>query len=151
MTQSQKRDLPKHDIPREKLTLGRLTRGMLARESGVNGETIRFYEKIGLMPDPPRTASGHRRYGSDHLKRLKFVRRSRELGFTNKEVVALLEMADGGNSCGSVKSLALDNITLISKKMTDLARMKTALEAMTAQCKGDEAPGCAIIERLLED
>ena len=93
------------------------TRGTLAKESGVNLETIRFYEKIGLMPDPPRTASGYRCYSMDHLKRLKFIRRSRELGFTNQEVAGLLEMVDGTYACDDVKDIALAHVALIKNKV----------------------------------
>ena len=127
------------------------TRGKLAKEAGVNLETIRFYEKIGLMPDPPRSAAGYRCYSIDHLKRLKFIRRSRELGFTNNEVSGLLEMVDGIYACDEVKEIALDNVDFITKKMADLAKMKKALKSMAAECSGGTTPDCAIIDRLLEE
>lgn len=127
------------------------TRGKLAKETGVNLETIRFYEKIGLMPDPPRTAAGYRCYSIDHLKRLKFIRRSRELGFTNNEVGGLLEMVDGIYACDEVKEIALDNVDLITNKMADLAKMQKALKSMSAECSGGTTPDCAIIDRLLEE
>jgi len=126
------------------------TRGTLAKESGVNLETIRFYEKIGLMPDPPRTASGYRSYSMDHLKRLKFIRRSRELGFTNQEVAGLLEMVDGTYACDDVKCMALSNIALIKNKVADLLKLQAALESMAAECSGGDTPDCVIIDRLLE-
>lgn len=127
------------------------TRGKLAKEAGVNLETIRFYEKIGLMPDPPRTEAGYRCYSVDHLKRLKFIRRSRELGFTNQEVAGLLEMVDGTYACNEVKDIALVNVDLITRKMTDLKKMQKALETMASQCRGGNTPDCAIIDQLLEE
>jgi len=136
MTSSQKRDF---------------TRGAIAKEAGVNLETIRFYEKIGLMPDPPRTAAGYRVYGLDHLKRLKFIRRTRELGFTNQEVKGLLEMVDRTYACDDVKDLALTNVDIIKNKVVDLNKMKRALAGMAAECRGGQTPDCAIIDRLLDE
>lgn len=136
MTSSQKRDF---------------SRGAIAKEAGVNLETIRFYEKIGLMPDPPRTAAGYRVYGHDHLKRLKFIRRTRELGFTNQEVKGLLEMVDGTFACDDVKDLALSNVDIIKNKVADLNKMKRALASMAAECSGGQTPDCAIVDRLLDE
>ena len=127
------------------------TRGTLAKESGVNLETIRFYVKIGLMPNPPRTASGYRCYSTDHLKRLKFIRRSRGLGFTNQEVAGLLEMVDGTYACDDVKDMALAHVALIKSKVADLAKLQAALESMAAECHGGDTPDCAIIDRLLDN
>lgn len=127
------------------------TRGKLANEAGVNLETIRFYEKIGLMPDPPRTETGYRCYSVDHLKRLKFIRRSRELGFTNLEVKGLLEMVDGTYACDDVKDLALSNVDIIKNKVADLNKMRRALTSMAAECSGGDTPDCAIIDRLLDE
>ncbi|WP_138380621.1 MerR family transcriptional regulator [Luteithermobacter gelatinilyticus] len=126
------------------------TRGKLAKEAGVNLETIRFYEKIGLMPDPPRSAAGYRCYSLEHLKRLKFIRRSRELGFTNNEVAGLLEMVDGTYTCNDIKELALTNIDLIAHKIADLKKMKKSLEIMASQCRGGATPDCAIVDHLFE-
>jgi len=127
------------------------TRGAIAKESGVNLETIRFYEKIGLMPNPPRSAAGYRIYSPDHLKRLKFIRRTRELGFTNQEVTGLLEMVDGTYACDEVRDIALASVEIIARKMADLDKMKQALTTMASECSGGETPDCAIIDRLLEE
>ena len=127
------------------------SRGSLASAAGVNLETIRFYEKIGLMPDPPRAANGYRTYGNEHLKRLVFIRRGRGLGFTNAEIGNLLEMVDGVYACDDVKRLALANAGVIAEKIDDLAKMKSALDVIAAQCSGGEKPDCAIIDKLLED
>jgi len=127
-----------------------LTRGKIAKEAGVNLETIRFFEKIGLMPDPPRSAAGYRVYGIDDLKRLKFIRRVRELGFSNQEVKGLLEMVDGTFACDDVKDIALSNVEIIRKKIADLDRMKEALSSLAAECCGGASQECAIIERLFD-
>lgn len=126
------------------------TRGTLAKEAGVNLETIRFYEKIGLMPDPPRTPSGYRTYNKVHLKRLKFIRRTRELGFSNQEVKGLLDMVDGTYACDDVKALALNNVAIIENKIVDLDRMKEALAGLASECRGGQTPECAIIDRLFD-
>ena len=84
----------------------RLTRGVVAVRSGVNIETVRYYERIGLLPEPPRSEGGHRLYTEDLLRRLNFIRRCRELAFTLDEVRGLLRLVDGGNyTCGEVKDL----------------------------------------------
>ena len=86
-------------------TSAALTRGALSKRTGCNIETIRYYEKIALMPDPPRSAGGHRIYGEDLVKRLTSIRRARELGFTIEEVRGLLGLVDGGDySCAEVKT-----------------------------------------------
>jgi len=126
------------------------SRGTLATMTGVNLETIRFYEKLGLMPDPPRSKAGYRCYSQDHLKRLHFIKRSRELGFSNKEVKGLLEMVDGHYNCNQIKAIALDNIEHISKKIADLAQMQAALREMANACSGNETPDCAIVECLMD-
>ena len=126
------------------------SRSALASEAKINLETIRFFEKIGLMPDPPRTAAGYRVYSVEHLKRLKFIRRTKELGFTNKEVSSLLDMVDGSYACDDVKDIALNHATLIADKMADLAKMKTALETMASECRGGSTPDCAVIDQLFE-
>ena len=127
-----------------------LTRGKLAREAGVNLETIRFFEKIGLMPEPPRTEAGYRIYSGEHVKRLMFIRRARELGFTNKEVQGLLEMVDGTYACDDVKGIALSSVEIIESKITDLVKVKNALTKLASECSGGETPDCAIIDRLFE-
>ena len=103
----------------------RLTRGALAARTGCNIETIRYYEKIGLLPPPPRSAGGHRLYGRDLVKRLNFVRRSRDLGFTLEEIRELLRLVDGGTyTCGEVEQLARDHVRDIRHKIADLRRLQ---------------------------
>jgi MerR family mercuric resistance operon transcriptional regulator len=117
-----------------------LTRGALAARSRCNIETIRDYEKIGLLPPPPRSGGGHRLYGRDLVKRLNFIRRSRDLGFTLGEVRELLRLVDGGTySCGDIERLARDHVREIRRKIADLRRLQKVLETMAAQCSGGAA------------
>lgn len=125
-----------------------LSIGEMSRQSGVNIEAIRYYEKIGLLPKPPRTDAGHRVYLDDHLDRLNFIRRSRELGFTLDEIHNLSSLVDGGYTCGEVKDTALRHLKDIRQKIADLRRMDRALAKTIANCKGGAAPECPIIEVL---
>ncbi len=125
------------------------TIGALSKGTGCNIETIRYYERIGLLPEPPRSPGGHRLYGEDHLRRLTFIRRSRELGFTLDEVRGLLRLVDGGSyTCTEVKALTLDHAAELRRKVADLRRMKRVLEEMAAECEGGEVPECPIIDAL---
>ena len=129
----------------------RLTRGALAARTGCNIETILYYEKIGLLPPPPRSTGGHRLYGRDLVKRLNFVRRCRDLGFTLGEIRELLRLVDGGTyTCGEVEQLALDHVREIRRKIGDLRRLQRVLETMASQCSGDAVPDCPIIEALFD-
>jgi MerR family mercuric resistance operon transcriptional regulator len=128
-----------------------LCRGELARRAGCNIETVRYYERIGLMPNPPRSENGFRSYEERHLTRLTFIRRARELGFTLEEVQDLLRLVDGGHyTCAQVQELALRHTDDIQRKINDLHRMQRALKEMSAQCSGEEVPKCPIIEILSE-
>lgn len=128
-----------------------LRRGELAKRTGCNIETIRYYERIGLLPDPPRSANGFRSYEERHLTRLTFIRRARELGFTLEEVKDLLRLVDGGHyTCAQVQELALRHADEIQRKINDLHRMQGALKEMAAQCSGEEVPMCPIVEILSE-
>lgn len=126
-----------------------MRRGELAEKSGCNIETVRFYEKQGLLPAPPRTAGGHRAYGAEHLKRLTFIRRSRELGFSLDHVRGLFALVDGGAlTCAEVRALTLEHALEIRRKIADLERMAAVLEDVAARCVGDEAPACPVIDAL---
>jgi MerR family mercuric resistance operon transcriptional regulator len=103
------------------------TIGQLSRETGVGIETIRYYEKVRLLPKPPRTGGGHRLYANEQLKRLLFIRRSRELGFSMEEIRNLLGLVDGGYTCGQVKTAALDHLKAVRVKISDLRRMERTL------------------------
>ncbi len=126
-----------------------LSRGSLAKQTGVNIETIRYYENIGLMPEPPRTAGGHRIYDESLLKRLSFVRRCRELGFSLDELRGLLELVDGGGySCAEVLESVQAHLERINGKIRDLRKMQKTLRELSKQCTGEDVPGCPIVEVL---
>jgi MerR family mercuric resistance operon transcriptional regulator len=125
------------------------SRGALARKSGVKAETIRYYEKVGLVPDPPRSAGGHRVYGPLHVQRLSFIRRCRELGFNLDTIRDLLALVDGGTyTCAEVLEIARTRIADVRSKIRDLKRIEKALVQMTDQCSGKQAPECAIVDIL---
>ena len=131
------------------LAATRATIGTLSKLTGCNIETIRYYERVGLLPDPPRTGGGHRLYSEASVKRLKFIRRSRELGFTIEEVRELLELVDGKRyTCDDVHALTVDHLEDVKKKMADLRRMERVLKTMAAQCSGGKVPDCPIIDAL---
>lgn len=122
--------------------------GELSRRSGVNIETIRYYEKIQLLPPPPRTEGGHRLYPDDQLKRLTFIRRSRELGFSLDEICNLLGLIEGSYTCGEVQQAAVTHLNSIRGRIADLRRMERTLTKTVATCKGGSVPDCPIIDAL---
>ena len=125
-----------------------LRRGELARESGCNLETIRYYETIGLMPPPPRSEGRHRLYESAHARRLRFILRGRELGFSIDEIRALLAIEDAGGACADVHALTTQHLALVKRKIADLRRLERILTAATAACARDASPQCPVIEAL---
>ena len=125
--------------------------GALSKRTGVNIETIRFYERAGILPKPPRSAGGHRVYGEDHLKRLNFVRRSRQLGFSLDEVRGLLQIVDGGRyTCSEVKGITLDHLADVRRKIADLRRLERTLADVAGKCKGGKVPDCPIVDALFD-
>ncbi|MDP7548349.1 MAG: helix-turn-helix domain-containing protein [Alphaproteobacteria bacterium] len=126
-----------------------LSIGGLSKRTGVHLETVRYYENIGIMPKPPRSAAGHRRYDREHLKRLTFVKRSRELGFTLKEVRALLALVDGGDyTCAEVHGLTLKHLHDVRDKIADLQRLEATLAEISDKCAKGTIPECPVIESL---
>ena len=126
-----------------------LSRGALAKETGVNIETIRYYEKIGLMPDPLRTGAGYRVYDASDLKRLLFIRRCRELGFSLEELRGLLGLVDGGDyTCAEVRDLTIVHLGDVRQKIRDLRKMERTLKEMVSQCDGELVPECPIVDEL---
>lgn len=125
--------------------------GRLAELAGCNVETVRYYEKAGLMPEPPRTEGGHRLYSRGHLKRLYFIRRSRELGFPVEQVRQLLTLVDEPNhTCGEIKAITLLQAREVQRKISDLKRLQTALNDMSMKCGGGNytLDNCPIVEAL---
>ena len=139
--------MPPITLPRDST----LTIGALSTRTGVNIETIRFYERIGILAKPPRSAAGHRIYSQEQLMRLGFVRRSRELGFSLDEVRRLLQLVDGGRyTCAEVKTITLDHLAEIRRKIADLRRLERTLAAGAGKCRGDKVPECPVIEALFQ-
>lgn len=131
--------------------IGGIPIGAAARRSGVNIETIRFYERSGLLAAPPRTAGGHRVYDAEGVKRLNFVRRSRELGFTLDQVRDLLTLADEEEpSCAEAAALATAQLGAVRGRLADLARMEAVLAAMIERCASGTLPDCPILEALFD-
>jgi MerR family mercuric resistance operon transcriptional regulator len=123
--------------------------GELSRQSGVNIETIRYYEKIGIMPAPARSPGGYRLYAPDHLKRLSFVRRGRQLGFSLDELRSLLRLVDGHTyTCAQVRALTLEHVAEVRRKISDLRRLERVMADMAAQCTGQRIPKCPVIDAL---
>ncbi|MFQ5533612.1 MAG: helix-turn-helix domain-containing protein [Sphingomonadales bacterium] len=128
-----------------------LTIGALSKATGCIVETIRYYERIGLMPDPRPSGTGRRLYKRDHLKRLTFIRRARELGFSLHEVRVLLGLVDGGDySCSEVRTLALEQLAKIRGRIADLGKMERVLSDMASKCEDLEIPECPVIDALFE-
>jgi MerR family mercuric resistance operon transcriptional regulator len=126
------------------------TIGELSKRTGVNIETIRYYEKIGAMPNPPRTAAGYRVYDEGLLKRLTFIRRCRQLGFSMAEIHQLLGLVDAhGYTCAEVQALTLEHAEMVKQKIQDLKSLEKTLRGIASQCTGKKVPECPIIDSLL--
>ncbi len=128
-----------------------LTIGSLAKRADCRVETIRFYERAGLMPAPPRSPGGHRLYGRQHMKRMTFIRRARKLGFTLNEVRRLLGLADSGDfTCTEVKAETLRHRADVRRKIAELKRLDAALDVIATRCDGGTGKDCAIFDALFE-
>ncbi|WP_340148358.1 helix-turn-helix domain-containing protein [uncultured Sneathiella sp.] len=125
--------------------------GALSRETGCNIETIRYYERIGLIPEPPRSNGGHRSYSRDHLRQLAFVMRSRALGFSISEIRQLLSLMDDNNSCEQLQSITVRHLKEINRKIEELTRLRSVLESAADKCAGGTATDCPVIDILYEN
>lgn len=122
--------------------------GALSKATGVNIETIRYYERIGLLPEPDRTAAGYRQYGPEHLLRLSFIRKGRDIGFNIEAIRALLRLAEHPETpCQDADRLAWEHLTEIERKIEELGRLRDALREMTHCCANTVAE-CRIIGAL---
>src|SRR5262245_38298192 len=123
--------------------------GELSRLTGVNIETIRYYERIKMLPTPPRTASGRRVYGATDLRILAFIRRARELGFSLDEIRALLRLGGPEKaSCREVREIAAHHLEGIRAKLGDLRKLERLLTKTVTRCSGRTAPDCPVLDIL---
>ena len=123
--------------------------GELSRRTGVNIETIRYYERIEIMPRPKRSGGGQRIYNELQLNRLTFIKRSRGLGFSLKEVRALLTLINSGEmTCSEVHKLTVGHLTEVRAKIADLRKLERALKGLAAQCSLGDVSDCPIVENL---
>jgi len=123
--------------------------GRLSKQTGTNIETIRYYERVGLVPTPARSSGGYRLYSPDHLKQLNFVRRARTLGFSIGEVRTLLRLADERKRpCAEVRVVAEAHLRDVRAKIADLRRMERVLKATVARCVEGRRADCPLIEAL---
>jgi DNA-binding transcriptional MerR regulator len=133
------------------MTEHRLTIGKLAARSGCKAQTIRYYEQIGLLPTPLRSIGNHRIYGLEHVRRLIFIRHSRELGFHLDAIRELLACSDNSDSsCQEVTQIAQKHLQEVNSWIARLSSFKSELEHMIAQCPGRQISTCHIIGRLQE-
>ncbi len=151
MTGSKGNQMAKPTSEATRSRTGRLTRGVLSKRTGCNIETIRYYERVGLMPDPVRSEGGHRLYSEEHVRRLRFIRRSRELGFTLKEIRVLLELVDRRDyTCAEVRDISLAHVEEIGRKIKDLRRLEKTMHRMIQECDGGAVPDCPVIDALFD-
>ncbi len=126
-----------------------LTIGTLGKRTGVNIETIRYYERIGLLPEAARSAGNYRVYGPAHVRRLVFIRKARDLGFPLEVVRALLELSDQPDRpCAVVDHLVEEQLAEVERKLSDLHRLRDELDRLAHQCRGGSISECRIIEAL---
>lgn len=125
--------------------------GELARDAGCDVETVRYYERIGVLPEPRRGTNNYRIYTDVHRRRLRFVRRCRELGFGLDEVKRLLAMIDGGHyTCADVEAIGRGHLDEVRGRIRDLRRLEAGLADLVARCDGGSTPDCSMLEALFE-
>jgi len=129
---------------------GSITIGELSRRTGCNVETVRYYERIGVMPPAPRAASRYRLYDEADVRRLAFIRRARELGFTLTDVRQLLTLAprQSEGPCAEARELATAHLAEVRGKIADLRAMERVLGYAVGQCAAGNSPACPVIEAL---
>lgn len=126
------------------------TIGGIARAAGVNVETVRYYERIGLLPRPPRAQGTFRRYPAEALQRIRFIKRAQWLGFSLEDVAVLLALAEE-RQCRSTRALGEMKLSLLRRKLEELASAQGMLEALLCECAEGRGPGCPLIEALLKE
>ncbi len=131
------------------MALKGITIGTLARKAGVNIETIRYYQRRGLLQEPPKPAEGYRLYPLDAVARILFIKRAQRLGFSLEEIINLLRLGEG--NCSETKALALQKLSAIEARLADLERMKRTLQELVQQCdKGGTSAPCPIVASLAD-
>lgn len=123
--------------------------GEMSRQTGVNIETVRYYERIGMMPKPNRSEGGNRLYNTEQLQRLFFIKRCREIGFHLSEIKILLSMVDNTEvTCSEVHDITIKHIADVKRKIKDLRKLEKVLTKMASECNQGNIPECPIIETL---
>lgn len=126
-----------------------LTIGSLARKTGAKVQTIRYYEQIGLMPEPGRTEGGQRRYGDDELDRLAFIRHARQLGFSLEAIRELLDLSDHPDRpCHEADAIARRQLKQVEQRLARLEALRTELKRMVHECSGGQTADCRVLEVL---
>ncbi len=129
-----------------------ITRGTLAKRFDCHLETVRYYENIGLLPPPARSKAGHRLYSTDDQRRLRFILRGRELGFSIDELRSLLSLVDSkAYTCGEIHELTIDHLETVRRKIADLKRLERTLSRISDECGGGAVPDCPVIDSLWAD
>lgn len=129
-----------------------MTRGQLAKRFGCHLETVRYYEKIGLLPPPLRSQGGHRLYQPADQRRLRFILRGRELGFSIDELRSLLSLVDSHSyTCGDIHDMTVDHLGDVKRKIADLKRLERTLARISSECRGGAIPECPVIDALWAD
>jgi Cu(I)-responsive transcriptional regulator len=125
--------------------------GQLAKAGGCKVQTVRYYEEIGLLPPPPRSAGGQRVYGQSHMDRLVFVRHARQLGFPLDAIRELLAVTDDpGQPCAAIDAIAKAHLAEVDSRITRLKALRGELARMIDQCRGGKVENCRIIEALAD-
>ena len=133
----------------QKTSVQGLLIGEISRRTGVNIETIRYYERIEIMPKPKRSEGGQRLYDESQLNRLGFIKRSRELGFSLREICTLLTLVDSGEmTCSEVHALTVEHLKDVRSKIADLRKLERGLMTLATQCSLGDLPDCPIVESL---
>ncbi|GGN51170.1 transcriptional regulator [Novosphingobium indicum] len=128
---------------------GGLLRAQLARKTGCNLETIRYYEKVGLLPAPPRSANGYRVYSPELVQRLQFILRARDLGYAMEEIRSLLSLTDtGAQTCGEVMMRTRSHLDDVRRHISDLQKIENTLAITLSKCTGGDVPECPVLDAL---
>ena len=126
-----------------------ITRGDLARRTGVNAETIRYFERVGILASPQRTEGGHRAYDQNHVRALSFIHRARGLGFSPDQVRAIVELGGPGKAtCGEVREIASHHLEHVRTKIADLVEIERVLAVTIERCSGRLDAECAVIDMI---